>query len=56
MYFYLVNNKRPIKSKNSIINNQQAQGIVKNMIVTDVKDISILSYLYHSIKYEIYGE
>ena len=56
MYFYLVNNKRPIKTKYPILNNQQAQGKVKNMIVTDVKEISVLSYVYHSIKYEIYGE
>lgn len=55
MYFYLVNNKRPIKSKFPILSKQQAQGKVKNLIVTDVKDISIFSYVYHSIKYEIYG-
>ncbi|SOY31464.1 hypothetical protein AMURIS_04207 [Acetatifactor muris] len=56
MYFYLVNNKGPIKSKYPIMDKQQVQGKVKNMIVTNMKNISILSYVYHSIKYEIYGE
>lgn len=55
MYYYLINNKRPIKSKYPIRNKNQAQGIVKNMIVQDVKIISIFSYLYNSIKYEING-
>lgn len=55
MYYYLINNKRPIKSKYPIRNKNQAQEIVKNMIVQDVKIISIFSYLYNFIKYEING-
>lgn len=55
MYFYLINNKRPIKSKYPIVDMQELQGKIKNMIVTNVKSISMFSYLYHSIKYEIYG-
>lgn len=55
MYYYLINNKRPIKSKYPIMDNQQAQGKVKNMIVTDVDKISIFFYLYYFVKYEIYG-
>ena len=55
MYYYLVNNKRPIKSKSPIRNTSQAQKIVHNTIVTDVKYISIFQYLYYFIKYEIYG-
>lgn len=55
MYYYLINNKRAIKSKYPIRSNIQAQAMVKNMIVTDIKNISIFSYLYHFVKYEIYG-
>lgn len=55
MYFYLVNNKIPIRTKYSIRNKQQAQAKVKNVIVHNVKYISILSYIYYWIKYEIYG-
>lgn len=55
MYYYLINHKRPIKSVYPIRSNNQAQAIVKNMIVTDVKSISLLSYFHHFIKYEIHG-
>lgn len=55
MYFYLINNKRPIRTKSPIRNNQQAQAKVKNMIVNNVKYISMLSYVYYLIKYEIHG-
>lgn len=55
MYYYLINNKRPMKSKSPIQNTSHAQKIVHNMIVTDVKYISIFQYLYYFIKYEIYG-
>lgn len=55
MYYYLINNRRPIKSKHPIRNKNQVQGIVKNMIVQDVKIISLFSYLYNYIKYEING-
>lgn len=55
MYYYLINHKSPMKSKYPIMDNQQAQGKVKNMIVTDVDNISIFSYLYYFVKYEIHG-
>lgn len=56
MYYYLINNKRPIKSKIQIRNKSQAQNIVNNMIVIDVRFISVFQYLYYFIKYEIYGQ
>lgn len=55
MYFYLINDKRPIRTKYPIRNKQQAQAKVKNMIVNNVKYISMLSYVYYLIKYEIHG-
>lgn len=55
MYYYLINNRRPIKSKQPIRSKNQAQGLVKNMIVQDVKIIPVLRYLYYTLKYEIYG-
>ena len=55
MYYYLINNRRPIKSKQPIRNKNLAQGFVKNVIVQDMKVISFFSYWYNFIKYEIYG-
>lgn len=55
MYYYLINNRRPIKSKQLIRNKNLVQGFVKNVIVQDMKLISIFSYWYNFIKYEIYG-
>lgn len=55
MYYFLINNRRPIKSKTVIRSAKQAQGIVKNTIVKDVKPIALLQYLYYLVRYEVYG-
>lgn len=55
MYYILINNKRPIKTKTPIVNNQQAQTLIKNLIVTQIRHISLWQYIYYSIKYELHG-
>ena len=53
MHYYLLNDRRPIKTKAPVQDLQQAQAKARNMIVTKLEAISPLQYLYYAVRYEL---